>query len=175
MTETFTANFGLNDFDAALFADDATVLHALVLAAITLVILHWTENLGAEQSVALRLEGTVVDGFRLFYFAEGPLTNLLRRSQRNPDSREAQWIFGFVEKVKKVFHFIAPWGLQRILKSRSSSPFKSFVLVFDELDVERQALKFLHKNVERLREARLEQLLALDDRFVHAISTSDVI
>ena len=51
MTEAFTANFGLNDFNAALFADDAAVLHALVLAAVAFVVLHRSEDLGAEQAV----------------------------------------------------------------------------------------------------------------------------
>ena len=53
------------DFDAALLADDALVLHALVLAAQALVILHRPEDARAEQPVALRLEGAVVDRFRL--------------------------------------------------------------------------------------------------------------
>jgi hypothetical protein len=60
------------DFNAALFADDALVLHALVLAAQALVVLDRAEDARAEQAVALRLEGPVVDGLRLFDFAEGP-------------------------------------------------------------------------------------------------------
>jgi hypothetical protein len=38
---------------------------ALVLAAQAFVVLDRAKDLGAEQAVALRLEGTVVDGFRL--------------------------------------------------------------------------------------------------------------
>src|SRR5690554_166115 len=75
------AHLGQRHFDAALLADHATVLEALVLTAQALVVLHRAEDLGAEQAVALRLEGTVVDGFRLFHFAEGPGTDHLRRSQ----------------------------------------------------------------------------------------------
>ena len=66
-------------FDRALFADDALVLHALVLAAQALVILDRPENARAEQAVALGLEGAVVDGLRLLDFAVGPRQNLLRR------------------------------------------------------------------------------------------------
>jgi hypothetical protein len=65
------------DFDAALLADDALVLHALVLAAQALVVLDRAEDAGAEQAVALRLERPVVDRLRLFDFAEGPGKNLL--------------------------------------------------------------------------------------------------
>ncbi len=65
-------------FDRALFADDALVLHALVLAAQALVILDRPEDAGAEQAVALGLEGAVVDGLRLFDLAVGPRQNLLR-------------------------------------------------------------------------------------------------
>jgi hypothetical protein len=56
-------------FDRALFADDALVLHALVLAAQALVVLDRPEDAGAEQAVALGLEGAVVDGLRLLDFA----------------------------------------------------------------------------------------------------------
>ena len=53
------------DFDAALVADHAAVLHALVFAAETLPVGDRTEDLRAEQAVALRFEGAVVDRLRL--------------------------------------------------------------------------------------------------------------
>src|SRR6185312_11394822 len=68
-----------------LLADDALVLHALVLAAQALVILDRPEDARAEQSVALGLEGAIVDGFRLFDLAVGPRQNLLRARDRNAD------------------------------------------------------------------------------------------
>src|SRR3546814_5498119 len=52
-------------FDTAFFADDATVLQALVLSAKAFVVFDRAKNLGAEQTIALGLEGTVVNGFRL--------------------------------------------------------------------------------------------------------------
>ena len=57
------------DLDAALLADHALVLHALVLAAQALVVLDRAEDARAEQAVALRLEGAVVDGLRLLDLA----------------------------------------------------------------------------------------------------------
>src|SRR6201994_4970316 len=72
-------------FDRALLADDALVLHPLVLAAQALVVLDRPEDAGAEQAVALGLEGAVVDGLRLLDLAVGPRQNLLRGRDRNPD------------------------------------------------------------------------------------------
>ena len=71
--------------DAALLADDALVLHALVLAAQALVVLDRPEDARAEQAVALGLEGAVVDGLRLLDLAVGPGQNLLRARDRDPD------------------------------------------------------------------------------------------
>ena len=73
------------DLDAALLADDALVLHALVLAAQALVVLDRPEDARAEQAVTLRLERAVVDRLGLFDLAVGPGQNLLRARDRNPD------------------------------------------------------------------------------------------
>ncbi len=72
-------------FDRAFLADDALVLHSLVLAAQALVVLDRPEDARAEQAVALGLEGAVIDGLRLFDLAVGPGQNLLRARDRNPD------------------------------------------------------------------------------------------
>ena len=68
VAQPLTANARQRDFDAALIANNAAVLHALVLAAQALPVGDRTENPGAEQAIALRLEGPVIDGFRLCYF-----------------------------------------------------------------------------------------------------------
>ncbi|MNU68899.1 hypothetical protein D3C71_582750 [compost metagenome] len=88
VAHALAAHFGQGDFDAALFADHAAVFQALVLAAQAFVILDRAKDLGAEQAVALRLEGTVVDGFRLLDFAVGPRTDFLRRSETDLDCIE---------------------------------------------------------------------------------------
>ena len=64
----------LRDLDAALVADDAAVLHALVLAAEALPVGDRAEDLRAEEAVALRLEGAVVDRLRLGDFAVATTT-----------------------------------------------------------------------------------------------------
>ena len=72
-------------FDAALLADDALVLHPLILAAQALVVLDRPEDAGAEQAVPLRLERAVVDRLGLLDLAERPRENLLGRGDRNLD------------------------------------------------------------------------------------------
>src|SRR6516165_5941616 len=57
------------DFDRALFADDALVLHALVLAAQAFIVLDRAEDARAEQAIALRLERAIV--FCSYLFARG--------------------------------------------------------------------------------------------------------
>ena len=78
----------LRDFDAALLADHAAMLEALVLAAQALVVLHRPEDLGAEQAIPLRLERAVVDGLRLLHFAVGPRADHLRRGEPDLDRVE---------------------------------------------------------------------------------------
>jgi len=88
VAQPFAAHASQRDFHAALGADHAAVLHAFVLAAQALPILSRTKDTRAEQSVALRLEGAVVDGFRLGHFAMGPTPDFFRRRQRNADRIE---------------------------------------------------------------------------------------
>jgi hypothetical protein len=63
--------------DAAALADDPLVADALVLAAVALPVLGRTEDALAEETVALRLQGAVVDGLRLGDLAGGPVPDLL--------------------------------------------------------------------------------------------------
>ena len=90
VAEALTAHLGLDDLDAALLAHDPAVLHALVLAAVALVVLHRAEDLGAEEPVALRLEGAVVDGLGLLDLAVRPLADLLGRRERDADRAETK-------------------------------------------------------------------------------------
>jgi hypothetical protein len=83
MAHALAANARQRDFNAALLADDALELHALVLAAQALIVLHGPEDARAEQAVTLRLERAVVDGFRLFDLAIGPAQDLLGRGDRD--------------------------------------------------------------------------------------------
>jgi len=108
MPHAVATNFGQRYFDTTLFTDDATVLQAFVLAAQALVILDRAKYLGAEQAIALRLESTVVDGFRLFDFAIGPGTDLVGRSEAN-GNRVEFFLGGYLlEQIEQCFHRLTP-------------------------------------------------------------------
>ena len=81
VAEALAAHLGLRHFDAALVADDAAVLHALVLAAQALPVGDRPEDLRAEQAVAFRLERAVVDRLRLGHLAVRPRHDFFRRRQ----------------------------------------------------------------------------------------------
>src|SRR2546430_14803030 len=83
MAETLATHFRLRDFDAALVADHAAVLHAFVLAAETLPIGYRAKDAGAKQAIALRFERPVIDRLWLGDFAVRPLTDFVRRSERD--------------------------------------------------------------------------------------------
>ena len=107
VAQALTAHLGLDDLDAALLADDAAVLHALVLAAVALVVLHRPKDLRAEQTVPLRLERAVVDRLRLLHLAVGPLADLLRRRQRDANRAERKRVLRLLEEVEDVFHVVS--------------------------------------------------------------------
>src|SRR5690606_17139621 len=92
------------DFNAALLADHAAILHPLVLAAQALVVLDRTEDARAEQAIAFRLEGPVVDGFRLLDLAIGPGADALRRRDRDLDLIEALGALRLAEYVAQFVH-----------------------------------------------------------------------
>ena len=77
VAHALAAHLGERHLDAALFADQALVLHALVLAAQALVVLDRPEDARAEQAVALRLERAVVDRLGLLDLAERPGLDVL--------------------------------------------------------------------------------------------------
>ena len=72
------ADFGLGDLNAALLADYATMLEPLVLPAQAFIVLDGTKNFGAEKPITLRLEGPIVNRFRLLDLAKGPAAHHFR-------------------------------------------------------------------------------------------------
>ncbi|CCZ94522.1 predicted protein [Corallococcus sp. CAG:1435] len=83
VSHTFTTNLGFGNLNAALFAHYSFVTYSLVLTAVTFPVLDGSENSFAEQAVFFRFLSAVVDGFRLFDFAEGPFSYLFGRSNSN--------------------------------------------------------------------------------------------
>src|SRR5215831_18763800 len=88
VAQAFPPYLGLGDFDAALIANDAAMLHPLVLATQALPIGYRAEDLCTEQAVALGLECSVINRFGLGDLAVRPRQDFLRRCQGDPDSLE---------------------------------------------------------------------------------------
>jgi hypothetical protein len=89
MAHALAADLLQRDFHAAFLADDAAILHALVLAAEALVVLHGAEDARAEQAVTLGLERAVVDRLGLLDLAVGPAENALGARQETLISSKA--------------------------------------------------------------------------------------
>src|SRR4029079_7470788 len=95
----------------------------LVLAAQALIVLDRTEYARAEQPVALRLERTIVDGFRLLDLAVGPRQNLLRTRNRDADLVEDLSRHLRAEKIHDLLvHLVLHLGRRRTEDRRQMSP-----------------------------------------------------
>ena len=81
MTHALTAHLGTGDLNAALVTDLTLVAYLLVLTTVTFPVLGRSKDALAEQTVALGLQGAVVDGLGLLDLAVRPLTDQLGRSQ----------------------------------------------------------------------------------------------
>ena len=93
VAHALAAHLLLRNLNAATVADYALVADALVLAAMALVVLHRAEDLLAEEAVALRLVGAVVDGLRFEHFAARLLLDLFGRCKADSDFREVALYF----------------------------------------------------------------------------------
>ena len=83
MTHTLAAHLGAGDLDSAALADLTLEADLLIFSAVALPVLRRPEDPFAEKTVALGLEGAVVDGLRLLDLAVGPFSDHLRRSDAN--------------------------------------------------------------------------------------------
>ncbi len=86
-----TADLRAGDLHAAALTDDALEPDALVLATRALPVLGGTEDLLAEESVLLGLQGAVVDGLRLLDLAVGPHADAVRRCE--PDLEVGEIVY----------------------------------------------------------------------------------
>src|ERR1044071_208253 len=132
MAHAVAAHLRQGHLDAALLADQALVLHALVLAAQALVILDRPEDAGAEEAVPLGLEGTVVDGLRLLDLAERPGSDVVGARDRNANLIEGRRLHLLLEKVGDLVHRLSLSGRNAGASAslplrRSSSPLTTWL------------------------------------------------
>jgi hypothetical protein len=135
MTQALTTHLARDNFNTTLFANNAAVLHALVLAAVALVVLGWDKDFSTEKTITFRLESPVIDRFRLLNLAKRPLSNLFRRRDRETYSVKVQWVFRSLKKAINIFQdasSFSGWG------------FATLSVLFQQLDVETERLKFFN-------------------------------
>ena len=116
MAHALAPNARQRHFNAALLADDALVLHALILAAEAFVILDRSKDTRAEKAVTLWLERAVIDRFWLFDFAKRPSKDLIRRSDRYLDMIEGLRLDHGVEEIHHLLihrRLLQFWALAR--------------------------------------------------------------
>jgi hypothetical protein len=70
MAHAVTPYLGQRHFYTALLTDYTAVLQTLIFAAKTFIIFDRPKNLGAEQSIPLRLERAIVNSFWFLYLAK---------------------------------------------------------------------------------------------------------
>src|SRR6476620_4255616 len=104
MAHPLAANLGNGHLAAALFGDEALILHALILAAQALVVLDRAEDARAEQAVTLGRERAVVDGLRLLDLAERPAADLVGRRDADADLVEGLRLGDRVREVRQFVH-----------------------------------------------------------------------
>src|SRR4028119_2484905 len=107
MAHALAANLRDGDLDTAFLADDALVLHPLVLAAQAFVILDRTEDARAEQAVTLGLERAVVDGLGLLDLAERPAADLVRGRNADADLVEGLLAGDRIGEIGQFVHFFS--------------------------------------------------------------------
>ena len=100
VAHALAAHLGLRDFNTALLANHTTVLEALVFAAEAFIVFDGAKNLGTKKTIALRLEGAVVDRLGFFHFAERPAADLLWGGYADTDGIEMLIRGELLEEVK---------------------------------------------------------------------------
>ena len=99
MPHTLTADARNSDFNAAFFANDTFIFHALIFTAETFVVFDRAKYTRTEQAIFLGLKRPVVDGLWLFNFAKGPAQDFLRAGERDFNTVKGRAFLRRVENV----------------------------------------------------------------------------
>jgi hypothetical protein len=86
MPHPLPSHLGLDDFHPTLLADNSSVFHSLVFAAIAFIIFGRTKNLGTEEPILLRLESPIIDRLRFLDLSMRPRFDLFWGGNRDPNS-----------------------------------------------------------------------------------------
>ena len=107
MSGALTTNLLLCYLNTTTIADDTLITDTLILTAGTLIVLRRTEDALTEQTVTLRLIGTVVDGFRFGNLTEATpkLLSRISSGEASPMVIFVKLLFTFESFLKAIFRF----------------------------------------------------------------------
>src|SRR5690606_2083574 len=193
VAHALAAHRGLGDLYATTLTDDALEANALVLSTRTFPVTGRPEDLFAEQAILLGLQGAVVDGFGFLDLTVRPATDVVSGGQANTNLIERSYVeqfFSLRQNVKCGWpgldlvdrRVLEPGGNVDAQLLSGTEDLVVRVLEADglavsgqHLDVQAEGLHFLDQNLERLGNARLLDVLALDDCLVHLDPAEDVV
>src|SRR5690606_16062458 len=192
VAHALTTDGALGDLHAAALADDALEADTLVLATGALPVAGGAEDLLAEEAVLLRLQRAVVDRLGLLDLTVRPSADVV--SGREADSKliescYVEHLFSWVENLSNEPRsdlvdrcgFETAGDVDAELLRRAEGLVIGVAEVHrgavrrEDLDVQAQRLHLLHEHLEGLGDARLLDVLALDDRLVHLDAAEDVV
>src|SRR5262245_47611142 len=176
MPQPFPPYLRLNHLDAAFLADNATVLHALIFATVTLPVFGWAKDFGAEKPVAFRFKGSIINGFRLLHLTVRPLAHLCWRGDANTDAIKIDRLPRFFEELQNAVQTCS--SLAEHAAWRLDMPVHRSIAVaiaFDQFNIQAETLQFLHQDIERLRQAGVEDVVTFDDRLIHTGTPGDIV
>ena len=150
MSHALAAYFLLSHFHTATLAHDTFIADTFIFTAMALIVLGRAKNALAEQTIALRFIGTIVDCFRFEHFAGRDLHNLIGRRQTNRDLGETG-----------TFSFL--------FKSHNSPP------ILFHVDTECETMQFMQEHIERFGQTRCGEVLSFDDSLVCACASCNIV
>ncbi len=155
----------LGHFNAALLTDHTAVFQALVLTAQALIVFYWPENTSTEQTVTLRLERTVVNGFRLLTSPKDHERIMSGDARAILIASNSSVLVCAFRNFNKSFTDLLPSELAQSgagFYPGTSDLFERELLVF-QFDVDAQRADFFQQYVEGFRHARFHLVVAVHD------------
>lgn len=98
MTHALAAHGRAGYFNTALFTSDAFIAGVFVLAAVTLPVTGRSKNRFTEQTILLRAQAAIVDGFRFQHLAVRPRHDGLRGGKADTERSQSlgfHWILSY--------------------------------------------------------------------------------
>ena len=111
VAHALTAHLIFCNLDAAALANFSFITDTFIFSAVAFPVLCRAKDTLAKQAVALRLQGAVVDCFRLFDLTVGPFADLFGRCQTDFDGFKGD-IFHRTITCLSFWFYAGKWGVK---------------------------------------------------------------